>query len=116
MPGEDRKNFDQRTTQGDPGESPSTEVPLLKEIEIIKSYSVVDHIILLDDIQRFGTWEFHYLSKAEFAKNVKILFPNHCISYYENVMSLTSTWLSPIKEIMRSKILRKAKSKGSTES
>lgn len=45
--------------------------PLIEELSVISKHHIKDHVIVVDDIQCFGTWMFEGLTESEVIEYVK---------------------------------------------
>lgn len=68
----------------------SSVCPIMEELEAIQR-SLNCHIILIDDYQSFGTWEFNYLTFQEVNKRILQINPKYKFLLYGNV----ACWYDP---------------------
>lgn len=61
------------------------DIPLLKELEIIKQSSRNDHIILIDDCRMFNSIDWNFLSKKDVIKYLFKINKNYNISYEDSI-------------------------------
>jgi hypothetical protein len=70
----------------------SSNCPIMEELETIqRSHNC--HIILVDDYQSFGTWEFNYLTFQEVNNRILLINPKYKFLLYGNV----ACWYDPSK-------------------
>ena len=63
--------------------------PLLGEIRAVLGGSSLEHVILVDDRQNFGTWQFHYLTEHDVRELVNRLRPEeYQFGTYQNVLTI----------------------------
>ena len=70
--------------------SGSSICPIMEELEAIQR-SLYCHIILIDDYQSFGTWEFNYLTFQEVNIRILLINPKYKFLLYGNV----ACWYDP---------------------
>ncbi len=108
-PDESVKNFSKTTLKDDCDTDPNLTCPILRELDLISKHKIKNHIILIDDVQCFGTWMFNDLSEADVISKVLAINSDYIFSKYENVLCCGFKNLSIPKEFWVIKFLRKIK-------
>jgi hypothetical protein len=60
--------------------------PLINELEIIKTHSIKNHIILIDDFQCFDTWMFEGLQFDDVNDFVLTINSKYKVKFFHNVL------------------------------
>lgn len=84
----------------------SLHCPLQAEVSLILQQEFMGHVILVDDIQCFDTWMFHYLSESQLRNQVHNLRPGEYeFYYYQNVLCIVPKNVgSPRESLVKSAI------------
>lgn len=61
----------------------STESPILKELRCIRNHAIKTHVILIDDVRQFGSYEFDYVTLEEIVHELLQINPNYTIEFLD---------------------------------
>lgn len=86
----------------------SLQFPLLDEVNLILDQDFMGHVILVDDVQCFGTWMFHYTTEAQLKKQVCSLCPGkYAFHYYQNVLCIVPRGVGAPRESFVASVFRR---------
>jgi hypothetical protein len=100
------KEFSPLTLKPGDEANPTLQCPLQEEVQLILQHEFMGHVILVDDVQCFGTWMFHYLSESQLKNQVHMMCPGkYAFHYYQNVLCIVPKGVgSPREPFVKSAI------------
>lgn len=61
----------------------STLSPILKELKSIGNHPIKNHVILIDDVRQFGSYEFDYVTLDQIVSEIMKINPNYQIEFLD---------------------------------